>query len=123
MLYMYANVYALVKVYRDSQILRDHGDVDRFISGFNSSYPLFNVVDAGNAPGSVNRKVCESLKFHINNVHCRLVVLGKWLFARIFLLLSNVKSLEKIPEPLVSTLNNVPRYYLFTALLTIGMTR
>ena len=76
---MYANVYALVKTYRDSQLLREAGDVDRFISGFNKSYPLLNFIDAGNGKECVNGKIRESFKLHVRNMHCRLVILGMWL--------------------------------------------
>ena len=72
--YMYANVYALARRYRDSQ-----GDIDRFISGFNMKNPLLNLIDAGNTPGGVPSKIGELFRLHIKNLHCRHVVLGKCL--------------------------------------------
>ena len=73
---MYANVNALIRTYRDSQLLRETGDVDRFISGFNKSYPLINFIDAGSSRESIVAKIRESFKLHIRDMHCKLVILG-----------------------------------------------
>ncbi len=70
--YIYANVYALEKTFRVS-----NGDIDRFISGFNASYPLFNLIDGGNVQGGVKNKIGELLRLQIKNQHCKHLVLGK----------------------------------------------
>ena len=76
MLYVYADVYGLLKVYRDSQLILDPGDFDRFINGFNKSYPLLNFIDSGNGKECTENKLREMLKLHVHNVHCKHLVFG-----------------------------------------------
>ena len=69
---IYANMYALARKFHDS-----HGIIDRFVNGFNASYPLFSLIDGGNMPGNVKGKMGQLFYLHIQNLHCKHVVLGE----------------------------------------------
>lgn len=75
-LYVFANVYELLKLYRDSKLTRDPSEVDRFINGFNKTYPLLNFVDAGNGKGCTEDKLCKMFELNACNVHCKHLILG-----------------------------------------------
>jgi len=46
--YIYGNLRGLMKAYLEANIIHQQDDLERFIRGFNMSYPLFNIIDAGN---------------------------------------------------------------------------
>lgn len=76
LLHIYVNVYKLLKLYRDSRLVHDHGDVDRFINGFNRSYSLLNIIDSGNAEECTEDKLCKTFKLNAHNMHCKHLILG-----------------------------------------------
>ena len=76
--YIYANVYNLLKLYHDLQLVYDHSDVKSFINGFNMGYPLLNFVDAGNGKECAEDKLCTIFKLNAYNMHCKHLILGTW---------------------------------------------
>lgn len=91
---IYSNLRGLVKAYSDANVIYQRDDLDRFIRGFNMSYPLFSIIDAGNGKECSDAKLrgerspacvysialtcCQSevFKLHVGNAQCKHIVFG-----------------------------------------------
>ncbi|KAL2857001.1 hypothetical protein BJX68DRAFT_229908 [Aspergillus pseudodeflectus] len=57
-------------------ITTDPSILDDFARGFNSSYPLFDLVDVGSGKDAAHDKIKEAFKLHLYNCHCHQIFLG-----------------------------------------------
>ena len=81
------------KTYHNARILESSGGFERFARGFNKTYPLFEIVDAGNEKECADDKIrsksqhqisvsfqdlllVDVFDMHINDVHCRHILFG-----------------------------------------------
>lgn len=55
--YIYGNLKGLTKPYLEANIIHQQDDLERFIRGFNMSYPLFSIIDAGNGKECADSKL------------------------------------------------------------------
>lgn len=54
---VYVNMIGLSKSYNNAGILETSGDFERFARGFNKTYPLIEIVDAGNEKECADDKI------------------------------------------------------------------
>ncbi|KAA8648232.1 CCCH zinc finger protein [Aspergillus tanneri] len=50
--------------------------IEDFVRGFNTSFPLFEMLDIGTGKGSAHDKIAEAFKLNLYNCHCHQIFLG-----------------------------------------------
>ncbi|KAL4753254.1 hypothetical protein BDW72DRAFT_36487 [Aspergillus terricola var. indicus] len=73
---MYVNMKALCDACIRTGVVMDHSLLDEFVRGFNSSFPLFDLIDVGTGKNAAHDKIKETFKLHLYNCHCHQIFLG-----------------------------------------------
>ncbi|KAL4912275.1 hypothetical protein BDW62DRAFT_26094 [Aspergillus aurantiobrunneus] len=73
---MYVNMKALCDACIHGGVTTDPSILDEFARGFNSSFPLFDLVDVGARKNAAHDKIKETFKLHLYNCHCHQIFLG-----------------------------------------------
>ncbi|KAL3478633.1 hypothetical protein BJX99DRAFT_102425 [Aspergillus californicus] len=73
---MYVNMKGLCDACVRGGITTDPSVLDEFARGFNSSFPLFDLVDVGAGKDAAHDKIKEAFKLHLYNCHCHQIFLG-----------------------------------------------
>ncbi|KAJ0418947.1 hypothetical protein BJY00DRAFT_171535 [Aspergillus carlsbadensis] len=73
---LYVNMKGLCDSCVRGGITTDPSILDDFARGFNSSYPLFDLVDIGSTKDAAHDKIKETFKLHLYNCHCHQIFLG-----------------------------------------------
>ncbi|KAL4980079.1 hypothetical protein BDW66DRAFT_125577 [Aspergillus desertorum] len=73
---MYVNMKALCDACIRAGVTTDPSLLDEFVRGFNSTFPLFDLMDVGTGPNAAHYKIKETFKLHLYNCHCHQIFLG-----------------------------------------------
>ncbi|KAL4807658.1 hypothetical protein BDV18DRAFT_151607 [Aspergillus unguis] len=73
---MYVNMKALCDTLVRAGVTTDSSILDEFARGFNSSFPLFDLLDVGSGKNAAHDKIKETFKLHLYNCHCHQIFLG-----------------------------------------------
>ncbi|PYH91703.1 hypothetical protein BO71DRAFT_358836 [Aspergillus ellipticus CBS 707.79] len=73
---MYVNLKGLSETCVRGGITTDPSLIGEFARGFNSSHPLFDLVDVGAGMDSAHDKIGEAFKLNLFNCHCHQIFLG-----------------------------------------------
>ncbi|KAL4909279.1 hypothetical protein BDW74DRAFT_79612 [Aspergillus multicolor] len=73
---MYVNMKALCDACIRAGIATDPSILNEFARGFNSTFPLFDLMDIGLEKSAAHDKIKETFKLHLYNCHCHQIFLG-----------------------------------------------
>ncbi|KAL3436186.1 hypothetical protein BDV09DRAFT_51445 [Aspergillus tetrazonus] len=73
---MYVNMKALCDACIRTGVVMDPSLLDEFVRGFNSSFPLFDLIDVGTGKNAAHDKIKETFTLHLYNCHCHQIFLG-----------------------------------------------